>query len=224
MIVTHVKPAGWVDTDEQDVIQPSAVAEIEHQVTLTAEDIELLRGPAGPAGLDGADGENGAPGVAGEAGAVGPQGPAGAVGKMPAGAVSFFATAAAPAGWLICNGQTILRADYAALFAAIGTMYGAGDGLTNFKVPDLRGEFLRGADLGRGVDPARALGSAQGDLFKSHSHRVVNITGPAGESYAGSYAPGLAAVAGPVAFDSDASGGVETRPRNIAMLPCICAG
>lgn len=47
------------------------------------------------------------------------------------------------------------------LFAKLGTIYGAGDGSTNFKVPDLRGEFLRGLDLGRGVDSGRAIGSAQ---------------------------------------------------------------
>ncbi|KXB31727.1 hypothetical protein AT959_05055 [Dechloromonas denitrificans] len=223
MIVTHIKPVGWVDTEEDGVIQPSEVAELVHLVTLEPEDIELLRGPAGPAGIDGE------PGVAGAAGAVGPQGPVGAVGKMPAGAVSFFATAAAPAGWLICNGQTILRADYAALFAAIGTMYGAGDGLTNFKVPDLRGEFLRGADLGRGVDPARALGSGQDSDNKSHRHGLHHSNSglTAQSPWDAIYVTkaqnvGLALSEGIVSVDL--SGGLESRPRNIAMLPCICAG
>lgn len=50
-----------------------------------------------------------------------------------------------PAGWLHCHGQAISRETYAALFAAIGTLYGAGDGQTTFNIPDFRGSFLRGA-------------------------------------------------------------------------------
>ena len=50
-----------------------------------------------------------------------------------------------PAGWLHCHGQAVSRTDYADLFAAIGTVYGAGDGSTTFNVPDFRGSFLRGA-------------------------------------------------------------------------------
>ena len=53
----------------------------------------------------------------------------------------------APAGWLHCHGQAISRTTYAALFAAIGTVYGEGDGSTTFNVPDLRGAFLRGAEF-----------------------------------------------------------------------------
>lgn len=50
-----------------------------------------------------------------------------------------------PAGYLFCGGQAISRVAYAALFAVIGTTFGAGDGSTTFNVPELRGEFLRGA-------------------------------------------------------------------------------
>lgn len=50
-----------------------------------------------------------------------------------------------PAGYLFCGGQAISRVTYAALFAVIGTTFGAGDGSTTFNVPELRGEFLRGA-------------------------------------------------------------------------------
>lgn len=50
-----------------------------------------------------------------------------------------------PAGYLFCGGQAISRTAYAALFAVIGTSFGAGDGSTTFNVPELRGEFLRGA-------------------------------------------------------------------------------
>lgn len=64
---------------------------------------------------------------------------------LPDGAPS--GTLDAPAGWLHCHGQAISRTTYAALFAAIGTVYGEGDGRTTFNVPDLRGAFLRGAEL-----------------------------------------------------------------------------
>ena len=85
-----------------------------------------------------------------------------ALARVPAGMVMHFAGSAAPDGWLACDGSPVARADYADLFSAIGTVYGAGDGSTTFNLPDLRGEFLRGLDSGRGVDANRTLGSAQG--------------------------------------------------------------
>ena len=89
MIVSHIKPAGWVDTDEVGLIQPSAVAGMDHVVTLEPEDIALLTGPAGPQGpqgvpgvgagdpVPGPQGPQGLPGADGAAGAVGAQGPQG---------------------------------------------------------------------------------------------------------------------------------------------------
>lgn len=79
----------------------------------------------------------------------------------PAGSVQAFAGSSTPNGFLLCNGQAVSRTTYAALFTAIGTTYGAGNGSTTFNVPDYRGEFLRGLDAGRGVDSGRALGTAQ---------------------------------------------------------------
>lgn len=77
------------------------------------------------------------------------------------GEVGFFARATPPSGWLKANGAAVSRTTYAALFAAIGTTFGAGDGRTTFNLPDLRGEFLRGLDDGRNIDPNRRLGSWQ---------------------------------------------------------------
>lgn len=65
MIVTHEKPAGWVDTDEADKIQPSQVADLVHIVALESEDVDLLRGPQGLPGADGAAGLQGPQGVPG---------------------------------------------------------------------------------------------------------------------------------------------------------------
>ncbi|WP_271610170.1 MULTISPECIES: tail fiber protein [unclassified Bradyrhizobium] len=66
---------------------------------------------------------------------------------FPAGMVVPFAGSAAPSGWLLCNGQSLVRAEYPLLFAAIGTAHGAADG-THFNVPDMRGRVAFGLDPG----------------------------------------------------------------------------
>ena len=65
---------------------------------------------------------------------------------VPAGAVMYFTTPTAPSGWLIANGDVISRTTYSRLFNVIGTTFGSGDGSTTFKLPDLRGLFIRTAN------------------------------------------------------------------------------
>src|ERR1700690_4418854 len=67
---------------------------------------------------------------------------------MPPGAIHSYAgtLASVPPGLLVCDGLPYSRTTYANLFTAIGTYWGAGDTLTTFNVPDLRGYFLRGVD------------------------------------------------------------------------------
>lgn len=60
---------------------------------------------------------------------------------------------ALPPGWLFCDGSAVSRTTYAALFAAIGTAHGDGDGESTFALPDYRGRFMRGVDGGAGRDP-----------------------------------------------------------------------
>ena len=92
----------------------------------------------------------------------------------PAGTVAYIAGSAAPAGWLKANGAEVSRTTYAPLFAAIGTRYGAGNGTSTFNLPDLRGEFVRGWDDGRGVDVGRALGIVfQRELAGRHEDRIA---------------------------------------------------
>lgn len=133
----------------------------------------------------------------------------------PPGAVVHFARNTAPSGWLKANGSAISRTAYAALFAAIGTTFGAGDGSTTFNLPDLRGEFVRGWDDARGVDGGRGFGSAQADELKSHTH-PIGITTSTSSGGGGNYYSGPNSTA-----TSGATGGAETRPRNIALLACI---
>lgn len=134
------------------------------------------------------------------------------------GDVKFWPTSSAPAGWLKANGAAVSRTTYAALFAIIGTTYGVGDGATTFNLPDLRGEFVRGLDDGRGVDAARAIGSAQSSQNASHTHNfdkwVPYSGGGQVHYYSGSHALYSAAA-------TTAQGGGEARPRNIALLACI---
>lgn len=86
------------------------------------------------------------------------------------GKISMFARSTAPSGYLKCNGAAISRTTYAALFSAIGTTFGIGDGSTTFNIPDLRGEFIRGWDDARGVDTSRAFGSWQDGQNLLHTH------------------------------------------------------
>ncbi|WP_338606855.1 phage tail protein [Pelagibacterium nitratireducens] len=87
-----------------------------------------------------------------------------------AGTITFFAGSTPPDGWLKANGATVSRSAYSDLFSRIGTTFGAGNGSTTFQIPDLRGEFIRGWDDGRGIDGGRGLGSSQSDQNKSHEH------------------------------------------------------
>ena len=89
---------------------------------------------------------------------------------VPSGSVFCMAVATVPSGYLECNGAEISRTTYAALFAVIGTAYGTGNTTTTFNIPDLRGEFIRGLDLGRGVDSGRNIAIVQLSQNKSHNH------------------------------------------------------
>jgi phage-related tail fiber protein len=130
------------------------------------------------------------------------------------GLIAFFAASAAPSGWLECNGAAVSRTTYADLFAHIGTDYGVGDGSTTFNLPDLRGEFIRGWDNGRGVDTGRVRGSAQAQAMQSHQHSLGYVTGLLGGGGFGAFQTGTGT-------NTTATGGTETRPRNVALLPCI---
>jgi len=155
----------------------------------------------------------------------------------PAGQVALYARSTAPTGWLKANGAAISRTTYAALFTAIGTTFGAGDGSTTFNLPDLRGEFIRGLDDGRGVDAGRALGSPQSGQVGQHDLKIrtTNYGGATSVSYLSS----KTALAGGIPINAADSwrseptigtalehqntqlSGLETRPRNVALLACI---
>jgi phage-related tail fiber protein len=115
-----------------------------------------------------------------------------------------------PSGWLECNGQS--TAGYANLTAIYGT-----------NVPDLRGEFIRGWDHGKGVDPGRGIRSFQGQDIQPHTHMP-----PSGYQYVTTPFSGDGEIDGSgragegernaSAVPSAVNAGAETRPRNVALM------
>ena len=86
----------------------------------------------------------------------------GASAVLPTAAIVTYGGAAAPTGWLICDGSAVSRTVYSLLFAAIGTLYGAGDGSTTFNVPDLRGRTTVGYAASGGNVAVSTLGNNDG--------------------------------------------------------------
>jgi microcystin-dependent protein len=163
------------------------------------------------------------------------------VSGVPAGVVAWFAANSAPTGYIQANGAAVSRSTYSALFSAIGTTFGAGDGSTTFNVPDLRGYFVRGWDNGRGVDTSRTFGSNQAFAMQTHRHAhgtdgssnggyaAVGYTdstgytiGSGNQSGGGGYSNNTTStMMAQTAGGTVPTGASETRPVNIALLGCI---
>ena len=151
----------------------------------------------------------------------------------PTGSIVAMATRVVPTGYLECNGNTLSRTTYSKLFSVVGTTFGAGDGATTFNLPDLRGEFIRGLDSGRGVDQSRQIGTQQGDAIRNITGEFQstddNIT--ANVLKGAFYYTGRAAGTGAGGSGSEPVVGFdvsrqvptanENRPRNIALLYII---
>lgn len=82
-------------------------------------------------------------------------------GIVPPGMLAPYAGKTAPAGWLLCDGSAVSRTAYAALFAVIGTTYGAGNGSTTFALPDLRGRVAAGANASNALASRAGADSKQ---------------------------------------------------------------
>ena len=93
---------------------------------------------------------------------------------VPAGSVFALAgsQAGVPTGYLECDGSSVSRSTYSALFGVIGTTYGSASS-TTFNLPNLRGQFIRGVNTtGSGTDANRNIGSSQSEDNKSHNHSI----------------------------------------------------
>ena len=172
------------------------------------------------------------------------------IGGVPAGAIMSFAMSSAPSGWIVCNGAEYAIADYGDLHTAIGTTWGAlttgsgGAGSTHFRVPDLRGAFLRGTGTGT-YDGRSKVGPSVGDFdedeFQGHAHKWSRQSGTSvstamstygssalnvdtfsggGGSLAGDIRPGNPQTGLPNDY-GDVRTGNETKPFNAGINYCI---
>ncbi|HIF0686779.1 TPA: phage tail protein [Escherichia coli] len=135
---------------------------------------------------------------------------------LPVGVPVPWPSATPPTGWLKCNGAAFSAEEYPELAKAYPTN----------KLPDLRGEFIRGWDDGRGIDTGRALLSIQSDEVRK---LALKYWGPASNSSpsktfalsdsagGGLYTDGISQASGGIINAFQLPGGSETRPRNIAF-------
>jgi phage-related tail fiber protein len=152
----------------------------------------------------------------------------------PVGSIVIWPLEIPPEGWMECNGALLSRMTYADLFNTIGTRYGIGDGTTTFKLPDMRGMFVRGWDHSKGEDPDLSrrsppaggtmgsgdhVGTVQPDAFKQHFHGGMEIY-PEFSRYASgsSGASPRWATKNSGSTDPEGTSIDETRPENIAMM------
>lgn len=150
-----------------------------------------------------------------------------ALSVVPVGTIVDYGGTTAPSGWLLCYGQAISRSTYSALFTAISTNYGIGDGSTTFNVPDFRGRVTVGLDTmggvaasrvtnaGSGVDAA-TIGATGGDqLQQAHTHTYSPSIPTAYSSGAGAAAVSSFSGGGSPSTSSSTGGGASQN-----MQPC----
>jgi len=153
---------------------------------------------------------------------------------LPTGMIIPFAGNNTPPGYLLCDGSTVNRAEYAGLFAVIGTAWGNGDGSSTFHLPDLRGTFLRGKDGGAGRDPNAAtrtasnsggnigdeVGTVQDHSLQNHDHtyrRPGNSANRASGTSSNSSNPTEGIMTGNGTGSSEGNFSTETRPINASV-------
>lgn len=157
---------------------------------------------------------------------------------LPVGALVWVIGGSAPTGTIKLNGALLSRATFSRLWTAaqaggvvttevgwagnLSAAFSSGDLSTTFRLPDLRGEFIRSWDDARGVDAGRGMGGVQADALKDHTHNYSLLQGGLrndGTSALTVHTTYTATATGGV--NSPNNGGTETRPRNIPLLACV---
>lgn len=160
----------------------------------------------------------------------------------PAGIIAPFAGTSAPSGWLACDGSAVSQTTYATLYAAIGATWNTGgEGAGNFRLPDLRGMFLRGTGTNATGSSSGAAGPSVGayaaDTYLNHSHAITDpghthtytvvnassqATGGSGSAYFNS-ATTTSTVSNTtgISVNTSTTGGTETKPKNYGVLYII---
>ena len=122
-------------------------------------------------------------------------------GTVPAGTLLPYGGSSAPTGYLLAYGQAVSRTTYSALFAVVGTSFGAGDSSTTFNVPDMRGRIIAGLDNLGGSSANRITAAAADTVGGATGEETHELT--IGEMPAHTHAVGTANnVAGPGDYDS----------------------
>ena len=140
---------------------------------------------------------------------------------LPVGVMVPFPLGTVPPGYLEVDNSLFKDDVYPDLATYLGKKFNnAGDAVGYTRLPESRGEFFRGWDHGRGVDAGRTPGSWQNDQLKSHNHGVTVREAAAGGGFTTIYSNGTQSNSSSYI---QAEGGVETRPRNLAVMWCIKA-
>lgn len=140
--------------------------------------------------------------------------------SVPTGTVLQIYGVTVPVGYLEANGQEVLAASYPNLYVFLGSpTLVAG----KFKVPDLRGVFMRNLDRGKGIDTNRILGSLQGSQNLEHTHRIMDTSAPSPnqDQYESFDTDSFTDQTGGRYVTTTPSGGNEARPINIALMAII---
>ena len=130
--------------------------------------------------------------------------------SMPVGAVVSFAGITLPDGYFECNGASFNPSTYPKLYTSLGKN----------TVPDLRGQFVRGWDHDKGLDPGRVEGSYQEDEFKKHSftYTTAIVGARVGGTWGNNWHVNDTLA---VTKQTNSLGGSETRPKNVALMYII---
>lgn len=153
---------------------------------------------------------------------------------LPVGSIVAFPVDTPPPGFLELDNSVKSSATYPDLSAYLGGKFNKGDeGVGNFRLPEARGEFLRGWDHGRGIDAGRVIGTSQTDTLQNLYgifDGYLDITTANGVFGMGNMSKSLTQTTQKDAYHSvifDASKvartSTETRPRNLAVMWCIKA-
>ncbi|MFF7108091.1 phage tail protein [Pseudomonas sichuanensis] len=140
---------------------------------------------------------------------------------LPVGSMLPFPRGVVPLGFIEVDGSVQDIAMYPDLAAYLGGAFNKGNEKAGeFRLPDSRGEFLRGWDHTRGIDAERAIGSWQGDELRAHKHGLgANVVTETGTGPVG----GIGQDGNKYITETLQTGGAETRPRNLAVMWCIKA-
>lgn len=151
----------------------------------------------------------------------------------PAGMVIAFAGSTTPVGYFLCDGSAVSRTTFSALFTALSTTYGSGDGSTTFNLPNMQGLFVRGAGsqtISGVAYSGGTLGAKQQDQFQGHTFASPmtdlnnSVWGRSSLSATGGVFNGNASStalkdSGPITDGTNGTprAGTETRPANISL-------